>query len=47
VEVDFMSERVLLEQGDALHFNAQTPHRLRSVGVTPAQLLVVVHHADE
>jgi transcriptional regulator with XRE-family HTH domain len=47
VEVDFMSERVLLEQGDALHFNAQTPHRLRSVGATPAQLLVVVHHADE
>ncbi|MFV3291446.1 helix-turn-helix domain-containing protein [Pseudomonas sp. NY11955] len=47
VEVDFMNERVLLEQGDALHFNAQTPHRLRSVGGTPAQLLVVVHHADE
>ena len=47
VEVDFMSERVLLEQGDALHFNAQTPHRLRSVGPLPAQLLVVVHHADE
>jgi mannose-6-phosphate isomerase-like protein (cupin superfamily) len=34
VEVDFMNERVLLEQGDALHFNAQTPHRLRSVGAT-------------
>jgi glyoxylate utilization-related uncharacterized protein len=32
VEVDFMNERVLLEQGDALHFNAQTPHRLRPVG---------------
>lgn len=47
VEVDFMNERVLLEQGDALHFNAQTPHRLRSVGAQPAQLLVVVHHADE
>lgn len=45
VEVDFMNERVLLERGDALYFNAQTPHRLRSVGDAPAQLLVVVHDA--
>ena len=45
VEVDFMSERVLLERGDALYFNAQTPHRLRSVGEVQAQLLVVVHDA--
>lgn len=45
VEVDFMSERVVLERGDALYFNAQTPHRLRSVGEAPAQLLVVVHDA--
>lgn len=43
VEVDFMSERVILERGDALHFNAQKPHRLRSVGEVQAQLLVVVH----
>ena len=42
-----MNERVLLEQGDALHFNAQTPHRLRSVGPRPAQLLVVVHDNGE
>ncbi|HAB02522.1 MAG TPA: DNA-binding protein [Pseudomonas sp.] len=47
VEVDFINERVLLGQGDALHFNAQTPHRLRSVGDHPAQLLVVVQHAGE
>ncbi|MGE7989590.1 helix-turn-helix domain-containing protein [Pseudomonas sp. NPDC089554] len=47
VEVDFMTERVLLEQGDALHFNAQTPHRLRSVGEQQAQLLVVVQGGDE
>lgn len=45
VEVDFMNERVLLERGDALYFNAQTPHRLRSVGEVQAQLLVVVHDA--
>ncbi|HGM5582466.1 TPA: helix-turn-helix domain-containing protein [Pseudomonas putida] len=47
VEVDFMSERVLLEQGDALHFNAQTPHRLRSVGPHQAQLLVVVQGGED
>ncbi|OLS62890.1 helix-turn-helix domain-containing protein [Pseudomonas putida] len=45
VEVDFMNERVILERGDALYFNAQTPHRLRSLGDGPAQLLVVVHDA--
>ncbi|MDG9883400.1 helix-turn-helix domain-containing protein [Pseudomonas putida CSV86] len=45
VEVDFMNERVILERGDALYFNAQTPHRLRSLGEQPAQLLVVVHDA--
>ena len=39
VEVDFMNERVLLARGDALHFNAQKPHRIRSVGEVQAQLL--------
>jgi transcriptional regulator with XRE-family HTH domain len=48
VEVDFMTETVILERGDALHFNAQKPHRLRSVGEVQAQLLVVVHsQADD
>lgn len=46
VEVDFMTERVLLGQGDALHFNAQTPHRLRSIGPQQAQLLVVVQGGE-
>ena len=46
VEVDFMNERVLLARGDALHFNAQKPHRIRSVGEVQAQLLVVVHSAE-
>ncbi|GGU54885.1 transcriptional regulator [Pseudomonas laurentiana] len=46
VEVDFMNERVILERGDALYFNAQTPHRLRSLGPQPAQLLVVVHEMN-
>lgn len=47
VEVDFMTERVTLERGDALYFNAQKPHRLRSVGSVQAQLLVVVHSSEE
>ena len=42
VEVDFMGERLILECGDALHFNAQMPHRIRSVGDETAELLVVV-----
>lgn len=46
VEVDFMNERLILERGDALYFNAQTPHRLRSLGPVQAQLLVVVHDAE-
>lgn len=47
VEVDFMTERVILQKGDALHFNAQKPHRLRSVGQVQAQLLVVVNSRDD
>ncbi|SDI62820.1 helix-turn-helix domain-containing protein [Pseudomonas panipatensis] len=46
VEVDFLSERLVLETGDALHFNAQKPHRLRSLGDEQAELLVVVHSED-
>ena len=47
VEVDFMNERVLLDRGDALHFNSQKPHRIRSVGEVQAQLLVVVRSNEE
>ncbi|WP_130901420.1 XRE family transcriptional regulator [Pseudomonas sp. Sample_23] len=46
VEVDFLNESVVLERGDALHFNAQKSHRLRSVGEAQAQLLVVVHSKE-
>ncbi|EAR21613.1 helix-turn-helix domain-containing protein [Nitrococcus mobilis] len=42
IEVDFGSERLRLDCGDALHFNAHMPHRIRSVGVDQAELLVVV-----
>lgn len=42
VEVDFGTERLRLACGDALHFNAQKPHRIRSVGEEKAELLIVV-----
>jgi uncharacterized cupin superfamily protein len=46
VEVDFGSERLTLEEGDALHFNAQKAHRIRTVSQVQAELLVVVHSAQ-
>lgn len=40
-----MNQRIILERGDALHFNAQAaPHPLP--GETQAELLVVIH-SDE
>ncbi|AIR90862.1 helix-turn-helix domain-containing protein [Pseudomonas cremoricolorata] len=46
VEVDFGNESLILEEGDALHFNAQKSHRIRTVSEQQAQLLVVVHSSD-
>ncbi|MDZ3994516.1 XRE family transcriptional regulator [Pseudomonas sp. Teo4] len=46
VEVDFGSERLILEEGDALHFNAQKSHRIRTVSEMQAELLVVVHSSE-
>lgn len=46
VEVDFGSERLTLEEGDALHFNAQKSHRIRTVSELQAELLVVVHSSE-
>ncbi len=46
VEVDFGTERLILEEGDALHFNAQKSHRIRTVSKIQAELLVVVHSSE-
>lgn len=46
VEVDFGNERLILEEGDALHFNAQKSHRIRTVSDTQAELVVVVHSSE-
>lgn len=46
VEIDFGTERLTLEEGDALHFNAQKSHRIRTVSQAQAELLVVVHSSE-
>ncbi|MGP9827286.1 helix-turn-helix domain-containing protein [Ectopseudomonas khazarica] len=46
VEVDFGSERLILEEGDALHFNAQKSHRIRTASEAQAELLVVVYSSE-
>ncbi|WP_206127514.1 helix-turn-helix domain-containing protein [Burkholderia sp. Ac-20379] len=42
VEIDFADHKVTLSVGDAVHFNARIPHRLRSVGAQQAEVLLVV-----
>jgi transcriptional regulator with XRE-family HTH domain len=43
IEIDFGDHRsVVLEHGDSLYFDASLPHRTRSLGAQPAEILVVV-----
>ncbi|AHI74649.1 helix-turn-helix family protein [Burkholderia thailandensis E264] len=42
VEIEFPNETIKLKTGDSVYFNALIPHRMRSVGVTQAEVLVVV-----
>jgi transcriptional regulator with XRE-family HTH domain len=42
VEIDFGDRLVMLEYGDSLYFDASLPHRTRSLGGQPAEILVVV-----
>lgn len=42
VEIDFADHKVMLSVGDAVHFNARIPHRIRSVGAQQAEVLLVV-----
>jgi DNA-binding XRE family transcriptional regulator len=41
IEIDFADQKVTLATGDAVHFNARIPHRLRSLGSTQAEVLLV------
>ncbi len=43
IEIDFGDHRsVVLEHGDSLYFDASLPHRTRSLGGVPAEVLIVV-----
>ncbi|MEH6416087.1 helix-turn-helix domain-containing protein [Pseudomonas sp. CGJS7] len=45
VEVMFAGQSVQLGVGDSVYFDAQIPHRVRSLGKTQAQVLIVVYDA--
>lgn len=46
VEVTLADQVIQLEEGDSLYFDANTPHRVRSVSIDRAVLVVVVHDQD-
>ncbi|KKI77022.1 DNA-binding protein [Burkholderia pseudomallei] len=46
VEIEFPNETIKLKTGDSVYFNALIPHRMRSVGATPAEVLVVVSNDE-
>jgi transcriptional regulator with XRE-family HTH domain len=43
VEVSFAGQGVSLDVGDCVYFNAQIPHRVRSMGRVQAEVLIVVY----
>jgi mannose-6-phosphate isomerase-like protein (cupin superfamily) len=47
VEVAFQTGTFVLSAGDSLYFNALIPHKIRTVGPSQAEVLVVVSHDDE
>lgn len=46
VEVSIPNQVITLDEGDSLYFDANTPHRVRSVSPSRAVLIVVVHDRD-
>ncbi len=46
VEVSIPNQVITLDAGDSLYFDANTPHRVRSVSPTRAVLVVVVHDGN-
>ncbi|MFF2353292.1 helix-turn-helix domain-containing protein [Kitasatospora sp. NPDC058115] len=42
-ELEFPERTVVLAPGDSVYFNAALPHRCRSTGAAPAEILVVIH----
>ncbi|MFJ4652676.1 helix-turn-helix domain-containing protein [Nocardia sp. NPDC088792] len=46
VEVSIPGNVITLNEGDSLYFDADTPHRLRSISPQRAEVLIVVHDRD-
>lgn len=46
VEIELQGERTLLEAGDAILFEADTPHFYRNHGEVPAKMYLVMTYAD-
>lgn len=42
IEMEFATHKVELATGDSIYFNAQIPHRIRSVGAAVAEVLLIV-----
>ena len=42
VEINFASQLFVLSTGDAVYFDAHIPHKIRSLGSHPAQVLVII-----
>jgi transcriptional regulator with XRE-family HTH domain len=42
IEMEFATHKVELATGDSIYFNAQIPHRIRSVGAQLAEVLLIV-----
>jgi transcriptional regulator with XRE-family HTH domain len=42
IEMEFATHKVELATGDSIYFNAQIPHRIRSVDASVAEVLLVV-----
>lgn len=47
VEVDLMDHKITLNTGDSFSFNGLKPHRIRSLGDTNAELLVIISPASD
>ncbi|MFE3192556.1 helix-turn-helix domain-containing protein [Nocardia sp. NPDC059240] len=46
VEVSIPGNVLTLNEGDSLYFDANTPHRLRSISPQRAEVIIVVHDRD-
>lgn len=43
IEFEIPNKVIVLEQGDCMYFDANTPHRVRSISASRAVLIIVIH----